>query len=175
MKNRCVRKRAVSKTGYAISIWVYYARKVSCFGPINFKRTPIVSIPLPLDSFFRNEQLSCWTLFEICIRRASNLQITEMTPEFGPFCNFRKFLYIRHNFSLITKRISPQTKPSLDPPPPKFDQGRCQGRLATPAGSGRMAAGELKLSLLRGEGGGSGGLSDFGSANFVIKANLCLV
>ena len=27
MKNRCVRKRAVSKTGYAISVWVYYARK----------------------------------------------------------------------------------------------------------------------------------------------------
>ena len=52
VKNRCVRKRAVSKTGYAISVWVFYARKVSCFGHRNFKRTPFVSIPLPLDSFF---------------------------------------------------------------------------------------------------------------------------
>ena len=59
MKNRCVGKRAVSKTGYAISVWVFYARKVSCFGHRNFNRTPIVSIPLPLDSFFRDEQLSC--------------------------------------------------------------------------------------------------------------------
>ena len=52
MKNCCVGKRAVSKTGYAISIWVFYARKVSCFGPRNSKLSPIVSIPLPLDSFF---------------------------------------------------------------------------------------------------------------------------
>ena len=71
MKNYCVGKRAVSKAGYANSVWVYYVRKVYVFSYRNFKRTPIVSILLPLDSFFRDEQLSCWTLFEICIRRAS--------------------------------------------------------------------------------------------------------
>ena len=105
MKKYCVGKRAVSKTGYAISVWGFYARKVSCFGPKNSKRTPIVKIPLPLDSFFRDEQLSCWTLFEICIRRASKCQISEMTPKFGPFCNFRKLLYIRHKFALFTEWV----------------------------------------------------------------------
>ena len=55
MKNYCVGKRAVSKAGYANSVWVYYARKVYDFGYRNFKRTPIVSIPLPLNSFFRDE------------------------------------------------------------------------------------------------------------------------
>ena len=90
------------KAGYAISVWVLYARKVYDFGYRNFKRTSIVSIPLPLDSFFRDEQLSCWALFEICPRRASKWQISEMTPEIGPFCNFRKLLYIRHKFALFT-------------------------------------------------------------------------
>ena len=58
MKNFCVGKRAFSKAGYANSIWVYYVRKVYNFGHGNFKRTPIVSIPLLLDSFFQDEQLS---------------------------------------------------------------------------------------------------------------------
>ena len=85
MNNFCFGKRAVSKAGYANSVWVYYTRKVYDFGYRNFKRTPILSIPLPLDSFFRDEQLSCWTFFEICIRRASKWQITEMTPKLGLF------------------------------------------------------------------------------------------
>ena len=80
MKKYCVGKRAVSKTGYANSVWVYCARKVYNFSHENFKRTPIVSIPLPLDSFFRDEQLSCWTLFEICITRASKCRFSEITP-----------------------------------------------------------------------------------------------
>ena len=37
----------------------FYMKKVSFFGPKNSKRTPIASIPLPLDSFFRDKQLSC--------------------------------------------------------------------------------------------------------------------
>ena len=123
MKNRCVGKRAVSKIGYAISVWVFYARKVSCFGPRNSKRTPIVLIPLPLDSFFRDEQLSCWTLFEICPRRAPKWQISEMTPEIGPFCNFRKLLYIRHKFALFTNQIRPNPNEPHAPPAPNRATG----------------------------------------------------
>ena len=40
-----------------------------------------------------------------------------MTPEFGPFCNFRKLLYIRHKFALITKLAEPKSERPPDPPP----------------------------------------------------------
>ena len=40
-----------------------------------------------------------------------------MTPEFGPFCNFRKLLYIRLNFALFTKLAKQKQRASPDPSP----------------------------------------------------------
>ena len=43
-----------------------------------------------------------------------------MTPEIGPFCNFRKLIYISHKFSLITKGANPNQTYHPTPPPPKW-------------------------------------------------------
>ena len=54
-------------------------RKVYSFGHEFSKRTPIELVLEPSDSFFRDEQLSCWTHFENRIRWASKVNISENT------------------------------------------------------------------------------------------------